>query len=321
MTAAAVTAPYRWGYADYSNPYYVTDDSSAYVNYAQPIGAAAAAETTQSAAGQPTAQDEAVALFDAARGAFMKGDYQAALDGVNKAIQKLPSDAVLHEFRALCQFAMGQYKPAAGTLYAVLSVGPGWDWTTMSGLYPSVDAYTQQLRVLEKYVTGNPTVPEGHFVLAYHYLTMGEKRAAADQYAKVVELNPQENLSKQLLASLGGGSGDKPTPSEPPKPRETAASAKPVDADSIVGTWKSSRPDGSSIALNLAKDNKYAWKYTVRGKTQEFSGAYTLADNVLILKQNDQATMVGQVSLPSANQMNFKLAGGDAADPGLTFSK
>ena len=36
----------------------------------------------------------------------------------------LPGDAVLHEFRALCLFALGEYQQAASPLYAVLSVGP-----------------------------------------------------------------------------------------------------------------------------------------------------------------------------------------------------
>ena len=105
------------------------------------------------------------------------------------------------------------------------------------------------------------------------------------------------------------------------KPSEPAAPPKPVDAAGIVGNWKATRPDGSSIALSLTKDNKYTWKYTAGGKTQDFAGAYTLADSVLILKQNEQPMLVGELTQPAANQMNFKLAGGDQADTGLTFKK
>ena len=39
-------------------------------------------------------------------------------------------------------FALGQYDEAAVPMYTVLSNGPGWDWTTLAGLYPSVDVYT-----------------------------------------------------------------------------------------------------------------------------------------------------------------------------------
>ena len=324
MTGAAVSSPWSWGYWGYYNPYWTAPaESTTYIDYSQPIivtssptdstpqQPAVAAQAT----GQPTAQDEAISQFDSARDLFKNGDYRAALDAVNKAIQKLPHDAVLHEFRALCQFALGDYKSAAATLYAVLSVGPGWDWTTMSGLYSDVEAYTEQLRALEKYIADHPNSPDGHFVLAYQYLTAGHSDAAAREYKKVLELNPKDELSKQLLASLIGPGQETPKPSEP------AAPPKPVDASSIVGDWKTSRPDGASIALKLSKDNKYTWQYTAGGKTEEFAGAYTLADNILILKQNDQPMMVGQLTLLAANQMNFKLPGGDTADPGLTFSK
>ena len=244
-----------------------------------------------------------------------RGTTRGALDSINKAIQKSPTDAVLHEFRALCQFALGQYKPAAATLYAVLSAGPGWDWTTLISLYPGVEVYTAQLRALEKYTRENPKSLEGHFALAYQYLTSGSKDAAAGQYKKVLELNPNDTLSRQLLKSLTGSTG------EPPKAGATAAPANPIHAGDLVGNWKASRPGGSEIALNIAKDNKYTWKYTVGGKTQVFSGAYTLADNVLILKENDQPMMVGEVRLPATNQMNFMVAGGDPSDPGLSFSR
>ena len=44
---------------------------------------------------------------------------------------------------ALCLFALGRYDESAATLYAVLSVGPGWDWTTLIGLYPDVSTSTR----------------------------------------------------------------------------------------------------------------------------------------------------------------------------------
>ena len=43
-------------------------------------------------------------------------------------------------------FALKRYDEAAAALYAVLSVGPGWDWTTLISLYADPETYTQQLR-------------------------------------------------------------------------------------------------------------------------------------------------------------------------------
>src|SRR5262249_54567464 len=145
-----------------------------------------------------------MADFDAARQAFYQGDYAGALASTNKALAAMPSDPIIHEFRALVMFAQGKYKDAAAGLYSVLSVGPGWDWTTLSSLYPNTDVYTKQLRALETYVTQNPQASDAHFVLAYHYLTTGAKEAAAKQYQAIYKQTPQDNLVKQLLLMTGG---------------------------------------------------------------------------------------------------------------------
>ena len=120
-------------------------------DYSQPID-------TQAAPPPAEVADPAIAKFDSAREAFGSGDYAGALRLTDEALKVLPNDATLHEFRALVLFAVGKYDLAAGPLYAVLSVGPGWDWTTMAGLYPSIDVYTAQLRKLEAFVRANPTL-------------------------------------------------------------------------------------------------------------------------------------------------------------------
>src|SRR5262249_11209524 len=160
-------------------------------------------------------------------------DYAGAMREVDVAIQSLPKDAALHEFRALVFFATGDYKQAAATLYAVLSAGPGWDWTTLAGMYPDVATYTVQVRALETYVKANPQQADGHFVLAYHYTTQGHTDAAATQLKEVVKLQPNDQLSAQLLKLTGldvPAQGATPTPEAPPV--DPAADAKaPADID------------------------------------------------------------------------------------------
>ena len=146
-----------------------------------------------------TAEEQATPLLDAARNAFMQGDYKTALAQVDQAIAQVPNDTVLHEFRGLALFALGRYKEAAAADYAVLSAGPGWDWTTLSGLYPNVEVYTAQLRALEQYAQSHPAASEAKFLLAEHYLTCGYTDAAAAQLKEVVQLNPKDQLSAQLL--------------------------------------------------------------------------------------------------------------------------
>ena len=56
------------------------------------------------------------------------------------------------------------------------------------------------------------------------------------------------------------------------------------------------------------------------GKPQQFSGTYTVADNLLVLKQGNNPMLVGQVAVAGAtDRFNFKLAGDNPGDPGLTF--
>ncbi|MBI3838334.1 MAG: hypothetical protein HY288_10440 [Planctomycetia bacterium] len=98
---------------------------------------------------------------------------------------RVPNDPSLHEFRGLVRFATKQYKAAASAVYAVLSAGPGWDWTTLINLYPKVEVYSEQLRALEAYHNANPNAAEARFLLAYQYLTCGETDAASAELKAV----------------------------------------------------------------------------------------------------------------------------------------
>ena len=104
--------------------------------------------------------------------------------------------------RALTLFAQKKYKEAAAAVYAVLAVGPGWDWDTLKSLYPDVDTYTKQLRALEDYQKQNPKSADASFLLAYQYLTLGKKDAAIKQLQRTVELQPKDQVSAQLIKVL-----------------------------------------------------------------------------------------------------------------------
>ena len=132
------------------NPYYATfvaaqpAQTTVVYDYSQPINVTAAPPDASVA--ESTEQ-----VFSAARDAFKAGDYQRALDLTDQVLKRLPTSPVVHEFRALCLFALKRYDEAAAVEYAVLSAGPGWNWSTLVGLYPDVDTYTNQLRALEAY--------------------------------------------------------------------------------------------------------------------------------------------------------------------------
>jgi hypothetical protein len=160
---------------------------------------------------------EAVGLFDEARELFKKGHYAAAQTKIDKAITVLPQDRVLHEFRGLILFAQRKYQEAAATLYAVLAVGPGWNWETLSSYYPDPNAYTEQLRTLESHAREHPKAAEDRFVEVYHYLVLGQPQPAVKVLHQLTTLLPNDQLSAQLLQALEPKAPEK---DDRPKPAE-----------------------------------------------------------------------------------------------------
>jgi len=157
-----------------------------------------------------TAMD-AKGLFDKARELFKAEKFAEAQAEVEKAIQLLPSDAALHEFRSLALFAQAKYKDAAAGLYAVLAAGPGWNWDTMKALYADPAEYTRELRVLEDFSKANADADYAHFLRAYHYLVLSDKDAAVEQFKEVVRVRPDDTLSSELLKALSSPPKDAAT--------------------------------------------------------------------------------------------------------------
>lgn len=319
---------YNSGYQSYSNPYYGGGSGSAYYDYSQPITVVNQQPTTvasDAVAPSPEIQ-ESTSHSDLAREAFKNGDYVTAMNELDAAIKILPRDAALHEFRALIFFATKDYKQSAAALYAVLSAGPGWDWTTLSSMYGDVNVYTQQLRDLEQYVKTNPDAADARFVLAYQYLTCGYSDSAAKQYKDLQKLQPNNQLVAQLLTLVGNGPGGDTTSTPTPEPPTTGDSSnepqpqapQAIDPKAVVGNWSAKRPDGSSFALKITDDGKFTWSFAQGKNKQEFGGKYNVDGAVLVLERADGAQMPGLVTLADKG-FNFKLYGGPPDDPGLDF--
>lgn len=332
---------YNSGYGSYSNPYYVSSQAYAgtALDYSQPIQVAGNAPSSEAspepnAAEQPPSPEVQAALvpFDAARTAFKAGDYATALAKVDEALKKLPNDAAFHEFRGLVLFAQGKYQESAATIYAVLSAGPGWDWTTLSGMYGNLDDYTKQLRGLEDYRKQHPEAADAAFLLAYQYLSCGHTDAAVRQLEAVEKLLPNDPLAPQLLKLLKANTGDSEQPptagDQAPAIQpgsQTAAQAvddgPPVEKSKIVGAWKASRGSSVSIELTLNSDENFTWKVNQGGRTNVIEGSWSIEGNLLLLQQkSDGNTMMGKVTLGNGG-FNFKLLQTGPGDPGLDFAK
>jgi tetratricopeptide (TPR) repeat protein len=315
---------YAFGMSGYGNPYY--DGGGGGYDYSEPIAAyqpAAESQPAPTTSAAPTASapppgvsQEGMSLFDQSRAAFANGDYKQALDLCNQTLKTMPNDAVVHEFRSLVLFALQNYRESAAAAYAVLSAGPGWDWTTLSSLYGNVADYTTQLRRLESFVKENPQSSDARFLLAYHYLTAGYPDAARTELREVDKLTPGDRLVKQLLGLSSAADEKAPNPA----PQPPLAGAEVLKAEQLVGVWKAPGSGGSSFQMTLDKDSTFSWKFTSGKKSDEIKGIFAVEQNNLALEVGDGSVLLADISL-AGNQLRFKVIGGDSTDQALTFTR
>jgi tetratricopeptide (TPR) repeat protein len=306
---------YGFGYWGYDNPYYTETyplDGGAVIDYSEPlpVDTAAPASTDAPVAG--------IADFDAARQAFYQGDYAAALTATNKALSALPNDPIIHEFRALVLFAQGKYHDAAAGLYSVLAVGPGWDWTTLSSLYPNNDVYAKQFRALEAYLAQHPQESDARFVLAYHCITTGNKGTAAAHLKILRKSMPDDKVITELLLMIAGPEAVETTPT----PAATTAPA-PVTVPSVelFGAWNAVGEGQTKFELQLTQEGTFTWTYTQKGKAETVKGLFGLDENVLALQPETGGTMLAEITKPKGGKFDFQLLGAPPGDPGLKFTK
>src|SRR5262249_49732873 len=205
--------------------------------------------------------------------------------------------------RSLVLFALGRYPESAATIHAVLDVGPGWDWKTLAGLYPSTDVYTSQLRALEAARDKDQKSAALRFLLGYHYLTCGHADNALKEFRRAAELQPQDSVSKALLASLSPREAQ--ATQAPP-----AASAPAIPSDSIVGDWTSTGKGGAKYSMTLGKDGSFAWGFTRGKRKEEAKGVQTLEGNVLAMEPDSGGILLAELSHSGPDTLQFKMIGG-----------
>ena len=231
----------------------------------------------------------------------------------------MPNDATMHEFLALVLFAQGKYEQAAAPLYAVLSVGPGWDWTTLIGNYNDANLYTEQLRALEAYVKANPGIGRGPVragVPLHHARARRRRRQPAEgrwsRSSRATRSRP--SFSRKLQPASVGSS---PTPAAPPQ-------RQPFDAGKLTGDWVAQAPQNAKVSLSIKSDGGFTWAVAVPGKpATSITGISTVADGVLTLDDKDahNGALSGQVVWQDDTHFAFRAIGAPADDPGLKFAR
>jgi tetratricopeptide (TPR) repeat protein len=323
---------YNYGYATYRNPYveknaatetHVAQQPAAY-DYSQPINA------QRTPPERPTI-DLSASSFGAARHAFRSGDVVRALELVDQSIKLTPDDPALHEFRALTLFALKRYDEAARALYAVLSINPGWDWTTLIRLYHDPESYTAQLRALEVFTTQNPDQAPAHFVLAYHYLTQEHADAALHQFKLVTSRQPGDAVSAQMIHRLehphqqiAAASLTRPEPATASAPaiRHSAEIPDAAKQRNIAGAWRAQPDPELNIEVAFEAGGRYSWKVSRQRKDQLFQGKSSDKYGVLTLVEDQTSNkMVGYLRWTDDTHFVFTLMGAGTADPGLSFTR
>ncbi len=328
-------AAYTMGYWGYANPYYTTTypvGGDVVLDYSQPVmvesapmdtGVAVASDQTAESPAAPAeaAPQPGIAEFDQARQAFYDGDYDKAMELTNQSLVSFPKDPIVHEFRALVLFAQGKYQEAAATLNSVLATGPGWDWTTLCSLYPSIDVYTKQLRALEAYQKKSPDAGYAHFVLAYHYLAAGHNDAAARQLKAVLRTVPQDQVAKELLAMVASPEDLPAAGTRPPTQESSTGEAPKIAQSDLVGQWAAQGTQDAKFQLVLDEKGSFTWTYMQGGKPQTVKGVYAVDGNVLALDLDSGGQMLAQVTPPEQGKFKFQVLGGPPSDPGLMFER
>jgi tetratricopeptide (TPR) repeat protein len=319
-----------WGYSNaYVNPYYSAVPAAAVAaspydygqpvavtTYATPVDNAVAAEALPAATPADTVT-EAERVFDDALARFKAGDYAAALAACDKAVRLAPKDTIVHEVRALALFALGRYPEAAAALNSILASAPGMDWTTMSSLYGSVDAYTEHLRKLEEFCRTHRDDAAAHFVLAYHYLVGGHNDMAADALRVVVAKKPGDAVAAQLLAAVAPRPESAPAAATPPATPEPAAAPE----TDLVGTWRAAAQD-DAVTLSIGENSSFTWKATPKGSPPvEISGTIEASRDAIALVTETSGTMTGKVVSKGPDAFEFTLAGGPPGAKPLLFQR
>jgi hypothetical protein len=218
------------------------------------------------------------------------------------------------------------------------------------GLYPDVDTYTNQLRALEAYAKSIPNSASGQFLLAYFYMVQGNNDAAGAQFDRVVQLQPEDQLSASF-ARLYKKAAEQPAPDTSPQPTQTIAqnpaqplavadnqqgAAAPAQAATtgdqqqqppppppaeLVGNWKAQPAPDVTIALAIQADGQFSWVVDTKGQKQTITGNAGFKDNTLALLQPEGPPLVGQVTQQGAGKFLFAPSGAGDKGAGLTFTK
>jgi tetratricopeptide (TPR) repeat protein len=167
--------------------------------YGSNAGYGAMTISTFSPTGAPGTAIDYAALGDQA---FKAGRYDDAIHYWQHALLNDPQNAGLVMLLGQAYFATQRFDVAAGAVQQGMQMLPSEKWGLVvqnyAELYSGNQAYTNQLRALERARSQKPDSPALRFLLGYHYGYLGYPQQAVQELDVVVKLNSHDTIAGQL---------------------------------------------------------------------------------------------------------------------------
>jgi len=147
-----------------------------------------------------------------------------------------------------------------------------------------------------------------------------DKAKKASAKRKAAKASDESKTETVITDDKDNSESVKPAP-KTVRPKRTRPSKRTTPANGLVGTFKASPEQGIQIELTLGDDQAFTWKFIANGKTQRFSGKFTMSPNSLTLTRDDGEAMEGTLERTGNGGFKFRMKNAEADDPGLSFSR
>ncbi|MEO1523828.1 MAG: hypothetical protein AAFX06_00245 [Planctomycetota bacterium] len=158
-----------------------------------------AADTVVAGPVADTAEQKLLRLIETAKTQFRAKKYDETIETLDNAVQLVPENSDVLQFRGFAHFAKHDYDAAAADVYDALLLGNTWNWQAVRDLYQSKEVYENHLRTLEAVRKAAPNMTH-HFLLGYHYLVLEHLARGQKELERALQAQPGEPLVTQLVS-------------------------------------------------------------------------------------------------------------------------
>lgn len=155
--------------------------------------------------------------------AFRLRQYEQAVRLARHALVEDGKNGKSYLLLAQALFATGDYQGASDAVHQAVSRLDRTDWGYVVQnfrSYYTTNDYVLQMDRLTRFVRANPDAAHAHFLRGYHFLYLGHKSVAERELEQTLELDPDDELAAELLATLDVSSPAVPNERSTPRSRK-----------------------------------------------------------------------------------------------------